>query len=286
MKDSRKRFVAKDHLLSGEEFEVVWNEGLHRAETQLPPKIDLASYYETANYISHQENKHSLTSKIYFTVQKGMLAYKARILKKHSASRRLLDFGGGAGAFAAFLSERKGYTTSVIEPSDKARKLATKKEVKSYKSTDKLPKDASFGIVTLWHVLEHLEAPEEILKTLHQRLEEEGKLVVAVPNFESFDAQYYHSQWAALDVPRHLWHFTPKGIIQLLERQSFAYITSYPLWFDAFYIAYLSEKQSNKKFPFLLGMFIGLLSNVKALFNGSYSSIIFVFEKQARTSAD
>ena len=131
-----------------------------------------------------------------------------------------------------------------------------------------------------------VEQPEKIIKELSQHLEDHGKLILAVPNFESFDAQYYKAQWAALDVPRHLWHFAPKGIIKLLENANFTFKASHPLWFDAFYIASLSEKYSNKKFSFLRGMFIGLLSNIKALFNGAYSSLIFVFEKQTRTSND
>jgi 2-polyprenyl-3-methyl-5-hydroxy-6-metoxy-1,4-benzoquinol methylase len=286
MEETRKRFIAKDHLLSGEEFEVVWNESLHRAETQLPPKINLAAYYETKSYISHQENRKSITSQIYFTVQKWMLVYKASIIRRNLQKGNILDFGGGTGAFSAYLGQKKGYKTSLIEPNDKARAQAVKKGVNTYKSVDKLPNGERFDLITLWHVLEHIEQPEKIIKELSQRLEDHGKLILAVPNFESFDAQYYKAQWAALDVPRHLWHFAPKGIIKLLENANFTFKASHPLWFDAFYIASLSEKYSNKKLSFLRGMFIGLLSNIKALFNGAYSSLIFVFEKETRTSTD
>jgi len=286
MEETRKRFIAKDHLLSGEEFEVVWNESLNRAETQLPPKIDLVNYYETKNYISHQENHKSVTAQIYFTVQKWMLAYKAGIIRKNLQKGKLLDFGGGTGAFAAYLAQKKGFKSSLIEPNDKARIQAAKKGVSAYKSIDKLPNGERFDLITLWHVLEHIEQPEKIIKELSQRLEDHGKLILAVPNFESFDAQHYKAEWAALDVPRHLWHFTTKGILQLLEKANFTFKSRHPLWFDAFYIAFLSEKYSNKKLPFLRGMLIGLLSNIKALFNGSYSSLIFVFEKETRTSTD
>ena len=282
MKETRKRFIAKDHLLSGDEFEVVWNENLQRGETQLPPKINLEAYYESKNYISHQEKRQDFISQIYFIVQKWMLVFKAGIIRKYLKTGKLLDFGGGTGAFAAYLNQKKEYQTALIEPNDIARALAIKKGVNSYKSAHKLPKRECFNLITLWHVLEHLEAPEETLKELSKRLEDQGKLIVALPNFDSFDAQYYEAQWAALDVPRHLWHFTPKGIIQLLESLNFTFKARHPLWFDAFYIAYLSEKYSKKNLPFVRGMLIGLISNIKALFNGSHSSLIFIFEKQAR----
>ena len=71
----------------------------------------------------------------------------------------------------------------------------------------------SFDVITLWHVMEHLEPLNETWETLHSLLTEKGVLIVAVPNCSSFDAKKYGAYWAAYDVPRHLWHFTP-GTIQ------------------------------------------------------------------------
>ena len=67
----------------------------------------------------------------------------------------------------------------------------------------------SFDVITLWHVMEHLEHLDEVWQRLHELLTEKGVLIVAVPNCSSYDAQRYGEYWAAYDVPRHLWHFTP-----------------------------------------------------------------------------
>jgi hypothetical protein len=85
--------------------------------------------------------------------------------------------------------------------------------------------------------------------------------------------------WAALDVPRHLWHFTPKGLNQLLDRNGFSLLKTYPLWFDAIYISLISELYSGNRFAVFKGLFLGLYSNFRAFFNGEYSSKIFVYKK-------
>jgi len=118
-----------------------------------------------------------------------------------------------------------------------------------------------------------------VLSQLYSKLKTTGKLVIAVPNLKSYDAIYYKAFWAALDVPRHLWHFTDSGLIRLLEVNGFLFESQHPLWFDAFYISYMSEVQKGATFPFLRGIFIGLISNIKALFNNQYSSKIYVFRK-------
>ena len=90
-------------------------------------------------------------------------------------------------------------------------------------------------------------------------------MLVAVPNLASFDAAYYGPYWAAYDVPRHLWHFTPQGLQERVETQGFRLLKTYPLWFDSFYISILSETYANNKFAFLRGLFVGLYSNIRAM---------------------
>jgi hypothetical protein len=136
-----------------------------------------------------------------------------------------------------------------------------------------------FNTITLWHVLEHIPNPYKIITELKLHLDKKGIMFVAVPNLNSYDCLYYKSNWAALDVPRHLWHFTSSGIKMLMQESGFELVNRYPLWFDAFYIAYLSEQHLGSRWPLLKGFFVGLTSNIKAFFSGEYSSIIFVFRK-------
>ena len=207
-----------------------------------------------------------------------MLYYKAGFVRPQIKGN-VLDVGGGVGVFAAFLAHRK-FETTVVEPSKKGYEACTKKGLNTYLSVADLPKTKQYSAITMWHVLEHLTSPEKTLQELHALMDADALLIVAVPNFNSHDARHYASEWAALDVPRHLWHFTHKGLMDLVEPLGFLFKAQKPLWFDVFYISYLSEKNSNKKLSFLRGLLVGAICTFKALFDGEHSSNIYVFKKK------
>jgi SAM-dependent methyltransferase len=207
-----------------------------------------------------------------------MLRYKLKVFLKHSKQKKLLDIGGGIGVFAKFL-KAKGYNVSLTEPNLKARQSAVKKGITSYANIDDVPLKETYSILTLWHVLEHVSELDFTLQKYSKLLKTNGLLIVAVPNVASFDAVYYGPCWAAYDVPRHLWHFKPKGLVLKLEDHGFGLLKTYPLWFDSFYISILSETYAKRNLPFLRGLVIGLYSNLKALITKENSSKIFVFQK-------
>ncbi len=269
----------KDHLVSGETFKVVYDEALAYASTQFPNGINLDAYYPKASYASHQQKPKGVKGRLYVFAQHIMLRYKYSILKRYCSGTDLLDIGGGIGVFAHYMNI-KGFDTTLIEPSATAREIAVNKGIESFQSLEDLPALKKYDILSLWHVLEHIEALNETLQKFYKLLKNNGLIVVAVPNLKSFDAQHYGPFWAALDVPRHLWHFTPKGLNQLLEENGFTLVSTYPLWFDAIYISLISETYSKNKFGVLRGIFIGFYSNFRAFFNGDYSSKIFVFKKK------
>ena len=99
------------------------------------------------------------------------------------------------------------------------------------------------------------------------------------PNLNAFDALHYAEYWAAYDVPRHLWHFSQRGIKQLIEPCGFELIAQHPLILDALYIAYVSEKHKGSRFALLKGIFRGIQSNWKAKKTGEYSSLVYLFRK-------
>ena len=280
MKTTQQLFTAKDHLVSKDRFKVVWNNDKHWAQTEIPLGTDMSKYYKSDDYASHKNKEKSLADLIYFFIQRIMLRFKLTLIKRHSLGKKLLDYGAGIGNFARYMLKEK-YKVFAIEPNPKAMDIAISKGINVVSCLKKIPATESFNIITLWHVLEHISRPKKILEELRSRLEKNGKLIIAVPNFNSFDSQYYQAYWAALDVPRHLWHFTTPGIQILMKESGFVMSQKYPLWFDAIYIAYLSEKYLGNNCPLLRGSFIGLISNIKASFSGEYSSLIYVFEKES-----
>ena len=108
--------------------------------------------------------------------------------------------------------------------------------------------------------MEHLEHLNETWEMLRELLTEKGMLIVAVPNCSSYDAGRYGEYWAAYDVPRHLWHFTPVTIQQLASRHGFIMAARHPMPFDAFYVSMLSEKHRGSSCSFLKGMYAGTLA--------------------------
>jgi predicted SAM-dependent methyltransferase len=130
----------------------------------------------------------------------------------------------------------------------------------------------------MWHVLEHVPNLVEYISKLRELLKENGTLIIAVPNYKSYDAKYYKQFWAAYDVPRHLWHFSQKSISLLFKKENMLVEKTLPMKLDSFYVSLLSEKYKAKKSNYLKAFFIGLLSNLKAISTKEYSSLIYVIK--------
>ena len=268
----------KDYLVTGSSFEVRLDQQTQIAHTYPQPSEDeLGKYYASEEYISHGNKKRSVIERVYAIAQKIMLKQKEQWLTKHSKqNKRYLDFGCGTAALVQHLNQ-KNWEAYGVEPSEKARNFSIVKE-RLYPSLEELPQK-DFDVIALWHVLEHLSDPAKSLKAFYDRLDHQGHLFLALPNFNSYDAKYYENFWAAYDVPRHLWHFSAKGIIGLCEENGFEFVESKGLGLDAFYVSYLSERHQKNKVAFIKGMIVGCWSNLLALFTQEYSSKLYVFKK-------
>jgi 2-polyprenyl-3-methyl-5-hydroxy-6-metoxy-1,4-benzoquinol methylase len=184
------------------------------------------------------------------------------------------------GDFLSFARQNEWQTIGV-EPNEKARKIALSKNVSLIENTSQL-EDHSVDVITMWHVLEHVPDLSKQIKELKRLLKPNGTIVIAVPNFNSFDAKHYKNFWAAYDVPRHLWHFSRLSIEKLFEREKLQLTKTLPLVFDAFYVALLSEKYRTGKMNFVSAFFIGLKSNWKATTSKEYSSLIYIIKNTVK----
>tara|TARA_A200000113_G_scaffold56596_1_gene47781 strand:+ start:933 stop:1784 length:852 start_codon:yes stop_codon:yes gene_type:complete len=280
MKNKKQHFLypVKDHLVSGEVFNIYWDKQNKRAWTDLGNVKDVSLYYQSDQYISHQNESKSLTQRLYSLGRIFMLRYKYRLLKPYVKSpSKLLDIGCGAGVFLSFMNN-KNFDVFGVENNERANEICAKKKLKVYESINQLA-TKDFDLVTLWHVLEHLPSPEDAITKIHSLLSDEGILVVAVPNFDSHDRKHYQNDWAAFDVPRHLWHFTPQGLEEMLSDKGFKLLKKTPLWLDVFYISFLSEKQKGKPLAFFSGIIKGFYFTILSLCSNKHSTISFVFKK-------
>jgi SAM-dependent methyltransferase len=208
------------------------------------------------------------------------LKLKIRLIGNYIKSGNLLDIGCGSGEFLKEI-QKKSYRVTGIEPNKGARNFAREHYKLNVKDEDEINnlQASIFEVITMWHVLEHVYDLEGKIKQIKHLLSKDGILIVAVPNSNSWDAKQYGKYWAAFDLPRHLYHFESSSIKKLFEKYGFKLVKIKPMFFDAFYICLLSEKYKTGKTNFILGIFIGLISNLFALLNRkNYSSLTYVFK--------
>lgn len=274
-----KHFLTvKDNSVSKETFELLHDENLDMLITSPKPEEDkLGKYYESDDYISHTDGKRSLFEKAYHFIKNIALKNKLSLINNLNASKgSLLDIGAGTGDFL-LVAKDNGWKSIGIEPSEKARTIAKSKGVELKSSLSEF-ENHSFDVITMWHVLEHIPNLEEQIKELKRLIKPNGSIIIAVPNFKSYDANYYKEFWAAYDVPRHLWHFSKTAIEKLFAKEDLELVKILPMKFDSFYVSLLSEKYKTGKMNYLKAFAVGLRSNLKAKNNFEYSSHIYVIK--------
>lgn len=265
----------KDYLVSGETFDLILDESLELLRTNPVPE-KLSEYYNTDLYISHTDEKKGILNFLYHLVKKYSLRKKMNLIEKRSQKKgSLLDIGAGTGDFL-IEAKKRGWTINGTEPNAIARNNAKSKGIVLSENLHEL--QGQFDVITLWHVLEHIRDLDKTILKISSLLRENGMLLIAVPNYKSYDAAYYGKYWAAFDVPRHLWHFSQKAIKEIFK-SDFELEEVKPMIFDSFYVSLLSEKyKSGKNFTFK-AFYIGWKSNAQARKTKEYSSLIYCLKR-------
>jgi len=277
-----KERAVKDHSITKETFDLFRCAACDFLFTQDPPTPETAGrYYKGEEYISHSDSQEGLVNKLYHRAREFMLGQKHRLVSRVSAQKRLLDYGSGTGYFPDFM-QRKGYSVRGIEIDAEARAYGNEKfgiDVHAPEALFDLLQPNSFDVITLWHVLEHLYEPKKYLSRFHELLAKDGKLIIAVPNHTSKDARAYASDWAAYDVPRHLWHFSPATMRKMVGQSGFRVVETRHMPLDPFYVSIMSQKYSSGG-----GLIGGGLKGLNSFLNSAVdaergSSVIYVCER-------
>jgi 2-polyprenyl-3-methyl-5-hydroxy-6-metoxy-1,4-benzoquinol methylase len=280
----QQKLKAKDYTVSGESFMIYQCNHCSSAFTQDIPELNaIGAYYASENYISHSNTQKGFINRIYHLVRNSTLITKRKMLQHFTALEKgkVLDIGCGTGAFLHSM-QQAGWQITGLEPDETARKNA-----RQYFNIDPLPSQEIFTLpahqydaISMWHVLEHVHSLHEYIDQIKNLLTAEGILFVAVPNHTCYDAAQYQQFWAAYDVPRHLYHFSPAGMKLLMKQHGLEVIQTKPMWFDSFYVSMLSEKYRSGKGNLVSALITGFVSNIKALFNKEKcSSLIYVIKK-------
>ncbi len=278
---SSLKFKAKDYTVSNEMFHIVTCDSCRLIYTNPRPAAHEAGpYYHASAYISHSDTNEGIVNKLYHAVRKFTLQSKTNwIESEKKGTKELLDVGCGNGHFLAAAIE-KGWNINGVElDSETAARAANLTGLTIAPSLKEIDPAKEFQVITLWHVLEHVYELDEYFQFFKSRLAKDGKLLFALPNPASFDATYFKQYWAAYDVPRHIYHFTPATIAALAEKYGFRLKSSRGLIFDSFYISLLSNEYKTGNKRLLHSFCIGLLSNLRAMLGKpNYSSNLYCFE--------
>jgi 2-polyprenyl-3-methyl-5-hydroxy-6-metoxy-1,4-benzoquinol methylase len=192
-----------------------------------PQPADLGPYYGA----QYHGGRHGVTDRMCMARRLGFLRDLGR------TRGRLLDFGCGDGSFLLAAHEA-GFTGEGIEMNPLP---ARARGVRVHEQLDALAahhtngtngtngtSDASgtslaqFDLITLWHSLEHVRSPKQVIVDVVKHLAPGGDLIIAVPNWGGMQARLFGAHWFHLDVPRHLFHFTPQTMSTLLRDVGFA----------------------------------------------------------------
>jgi 2-polyprenyl-3-methyl-5-hydroxy-6-metoxy-1,4-benzoquinol methylase len=279
-KNLAKALSAKDHTVSNEIFEI-WhcNTCTARFTQGVPGKDEIGKYYRSEDYISHSDTKKGFINRLYHYVRQRTLKGKRKLIQKQTgiAKGDILDIGAGTGAFLETMYNA-GWEVTGLEPDETARGNAQKLYGLEFQQPGELfSLQKKYDAITLWHVLEHVHDLQEYIQQFKNLLRPKGCLFIAVPNYTSYDAKVYKEFWAAWDVPRHLYHFSPASMTRLLLQHGFQLKEIRPMWYDSFYVSMLSEKYRTGKNNLVRAAWNGYLSNMRTLFNKERaSSVIYV----------
>lgn len=270
------RFIAlKDYFLTQESFEL-WKDERTGLLKTVPQPAQLDTYYNSEDYLSHNSNDTSFFAKCYRAVKLINLKSKLALVKKNALAGNVLDVGAGTGELVRTL-KNASFNAQGFEPSSDARAVALSNGIELLDAYPDV--EGYYDIITMYHVLEHVPDVPAQIKKIETLLKPNGVLILALPNYASFDARLFKNYWAGYDVPRHLYHFTPQAVKTIFE-DTFELLEKRPMWFDSFYVSILSARYKKWAVPFVTGGIVGFLSNCSALVTKEASSITYILQKR------
>lgn len=188
-------------------------------------EVAISSYYDEGDY-TVQDTRNSIFHKIQ-ELEYGLVLKKIRKLKPKASN--ILDFGCGKGIFLQ-LAKEKGFEVKGIESSLPRANYAITHfnlDINTSYYTSGSVFNRKFDVFTMFHVLEHIQLPENLLHNLiNDNLKDDGIFVVEVPNFNSWQSKWSGNKWLHLDVPRHISHFTPEVLQQLMAKNNCHVLTT------------------------------------------------------------
>lgn len=176
---------------------------------------DFASYPEEYFF---ETSKPSLVAKMAALILDFFYILRVNEIKKllkDKNNSKVLDYGCGSGKLVEALI-KKGINAIGFEPSEGARNITHKKNLPVYNEIKTV--EGGYDLVMFWHSLEHAGNPFEIIEKTKEYLNQNGKLLIAVPNAASFESQIAKGKWFHYLYPFHKVQFTPRALEVMLGK--------------------------------------------------------------------
>ncbi len=235
--------VGKDMLMNNEgEFDLVRCDscGLTYLNPQ-PSEENLNIYYSGSYSANSVDNLREIITPgsfkakvfrlMYFNLYEH-IAVELNKFKKLQKDIKLLDVGCGNGGFLYFMKESEGVKGHGVEMSKNAAEFATNEIGVTVFNNTFLKAEVvdKYDIVTAFHYFEHELYPNEVLQKLHKIVKKDGVLLLELPNVNSIGFKLFGKYWPSLDIPRHVFHYTPETLTKILNKNGFEVkkIVKYP----------------------------------------------------------
>ena len=199
---------------------------------------DIDKYY-MGSYLPHL-NINSKGSFLNNILRKISYSWKAKLIKRYVIDKeiKLLDIGGGDGALAVYL-KNKITKVHVYERNLDCIKSMMDKDIYSTNNLNDL-KINDYNLLTSFHSLEHIHDMDELFLNINRISSKACRMIIAVPNIEASEIKFLNNKWVAWDVPRHLYHFSPRSLKLLLEKHGWEIIKSKNMFQDTIFNIYMS----------------------------------------------
>lgn len=231
---------------------------------KIPSDEIIRNYYQDEFY----DKKKSERFKKLFEITLGMLRYirVSAIQRFCKRPGKMVDVGFSRGVTMRILKS-KGWQTFGTQVSLSSYEHAKKNGLNVFLGDVASAEISSHSIdlVTFWHVLEHLKYPDQYLKGTNRILKNNGRLIIEIPNIGSPIAKLFKEKWFALDLPRHIYHFSPYSLDFILRKNGFLVVKK----------TYFSLEQS----------IFSLLQSILNLFN-SKNNLLFDSMKKKLNNLD
>lgn len=213
-------------------------------------ELELAAHDMSKHYDAEYDEYEKEATGIITAVAKMFFLDRYEYVKRFSnlnTIKKVLDIGSGKGKYLSNFLNDSNISLVGIDVNESAIELSKEKypNIKFVYSNDltDIEQFGKYDLVSMWHVLEHIDNPVEYLKQVNRLLTNKGDFYVEVPNINSMNLKIFGSRYQWISLPEHLYFYSEKSLKMLLEKTGFEIRNVYyPKMFPLLFTHHIENK--------------------------------------------